>query len=27
MGLETERSAFGRYNTDSMINANLRYSF
>ncbi|EPH3086224.1 MULTISPECIES: S6 family peptidase [Enterobacteriaceae] len=27
LGLETERSAFGRYNTDSMINANLRYSF
>ncbi|MDP1323940.1 autotransporter outer membrane beta-barrel domain-containing protein, partial [Klebsiella pneumoniae] len=26
LGLETERSAFGRYNTESMINANLRYS-
>ncbi|HFP5151014.1 TPA: S6 family peptidase [Escherichia coli] len=26
-GLEAERSAFGKYNTDNAINANLRYSF
>ncbi|MFQ7388098.1 MAG: hypothetical protein ACLRP3_01570 [Escherichia sp.] len=27
MGLEVERSAFGKYNTDDAINANIRYSF
>ncbi|MFU0993023.1 S6 family peptidase [Escherichia coli] len=27
LGLEVERSAFGKYNTDNAINANIRYSF
>ena len=27
LGLEVERSAFGKYNTDDAINANIRYSF
>ncbi|EGM7734944.1 autotransporter outer membrane beta-barrel domain-containing protein, partial [Escherichia albertii] len=27
LGLEAERSAFGKYNTDDAINANIRYSF
>ncbi|MBB8471541.1 autotransporter outer membrane beta-barrel domain-containing protein [Escherichia coli] len=27
LGLEAERSAFGKYNTDNAINANIRYSF
>ncbi|WP_440136153.1 hypothetical protein, partial [Escherichia coli] len=27
LGLEVERSAFGKSNTDDAINANIRYSF
>ena len=27
LGLEVERSAFGKYNVDNMINASIRYSF
>ncbi|HAL3321801.1 TPA: autotransporter outer membrane beta-barrel domain-containing protein [Escherichia coli] len=27
LGLEAERSAFGKYNTDNAINASIRYSF
>lgn len=27
LGLEAERSAFGKYNVDNMVNASIRYSF
>ncbi|EGI6450469.1 autotransporter outer membrane beta-barrel domain-containing protein, partial [Salmonella enterica subsp. enterica serovar Reading] len=27
LGLELEKSAFGKYNVDNAINANFRYSF